>query len=244
MTPNAEAGGPPAESYGQLFLRFLRFGFLAWGGPVAQIAMIKQELVEEEHWISREQFNRVLAVYQVLPGPEAHELCVYFGMVARGRIGAVLAGLGFMLPGFVLMFLLSWAYVRFGLASPIIPAIFFGFKPAVAALTVRAVQRIGQHALKNRWLWGIAVAAGLATVLQVNFLITLALAGLVYGGITGGVGRGASGSRRVAVRSRSSATNCCGRTEHRRAVWVRAAYRLTHVRWSLHSHPVLAARCG
>jgi chromate transporter len=171
---------PPHESYSRLFLRFLRFGFLAWGGPVAQIAMIKQELVEEERWVSREQFNRVLAVYQVLPGPEAHELCVYFGMLARGRIGAVLAGLGFMLPGFVLMLLLSWMYVRFGLVSPLIAAIFFGFKPAVAALIVRAVQRIGQHALKDRWLWGIAIVAGIATLLQLHFLIALALTRLVY----------------------------------------------------------------
>ena len=65
------------QSFLKLFLRFLRFGCLAWGGPVAQIAMIKKELVEEEKWISTEQFNRALAVYQVLPGPEAHELCVY-----------------------------------------------------------------------------------------------------------------------------------------------------------------------
>src|SRR5919108_6509662 len=82
---------PPQESYLQLFLRFLRFGLLAWGGPVAQIAMIRQELVDEERWISSERFNRILAVYQVLPGPEAHELCVHFGMIARGRIGAILA---------------------------------------------------------------------------------------------------------------------------------------------------------
>src|SRR5918997_5518030 len=122
----------PREPYGQLFLRFLRFGFLAWGGPVAQIAMLRQELVEDEHWISRQQFNRVLAVYQVLPGPEAHELCVYFGMLARGRLGAVLAGLGFMLPGFGLMLLLSWAYVSVGLAAPLLAALLFGFKPAVA----------------------------------------------------------------------------------------------------------------
>jgi len=105
----------PQESYWQLLLRFLRFGFLAWGGPVAQIAMIRQELVEEEKWISKERFNRVLAVYQVLPGPEAHELCVYFGMLAGGRIGGLLAGLGFMLPGFVLMFALSWIYVTYGI---------------------------------------------------------------------------------------------------------------------------------
>ena len=110
LTEN-EIFAPPPQSYLQLFLRFLRFGLLAWGGPVAQIAMIRQELVEEERWISPERFNRILAVYQVLPGPEAHELCVYFGMLSRGRIGAILAGLGFMLPGFVFMFALSWFYV-------------------------------------------------------------------------------------------------------------------------------------
>src|SRR5512134_2177379 len=75
----------PREPYLKLFGRFLKFGLLAWGGPVAQIAMIRQELVQEERWVSNERFNRVLAVYQVLPGPEAHELCVYFGMLAGGR---------------------------------------------------------------------------------------------------------------------------------------------------------------
>src|SRR5436190_24356088 len=93
----------PREPYGKLFLRFLRFGALAWGGPVAQIAMIRRELVEEEQWIDRERFMRTLAVYQALPGPEAHELCVFFGTLSRGRVGGLLAGLGFMLPGFVLM---------------------------------------------------------------------------------------------------------------------------------------------
>lgn len=174
------AAGPPQESYLRLFLRFLRFGFLAWGGPVAQIAMIRQELVEEERWIEREHFNRVLAVYQALPGPEAHELCVYFGMVARGRIGAVLAGLGFMLPGFVLMLLLSWAYVAYGISAAGIGAILFGFKPAVAALIIRAVHRIGEHALTNRWLWAIALGAGLATILGVHFIAILLLAGIFY----------------------------------------------------------------
>src|SRR5262245_7853722 len=100
-TANSPAIQP--QSYAQLLRRFLRFGFLAWGGPVAQIAMIRRELVDEEQWISNERFNRTLAIYQVLPGPEAHELCVYFGYLARGRIGGLLAGLGFMLPGFLLM---------------------------------------------------------------------------------------------------------------------------------------------
>ena len=98
---------PPALSYGALFLRFLRFGALAFGGPVAQIAMIRRELVDEERWISSEQFNRLLAAYQVLPGPEAHELCVHMGTLRAGRLGGLLAGLGFMLPGFLLVLGLS-----------------------------------------------------------------------------------------------------------------------------------------
>src|SRR4026207_815144 len=121
----------PHESYLQIFLRFLRFGLLAWGGPVAQIAMIRQELVDEEHWVTSERFNRVLAVYQVLPGPEAHELCVYFGMLSRGRIGGLLGGLGFMLPGFLLMLLLSWVYATFSLSSPLVVGAFYGMQAAV-----------------------------------------------------------------------------------------------------------------
>lgn len=145
-------------SYRRIFWRFLRFGFLAWGGPVAQIGMIRRELVEEGKWISRERFNRVLAVYQVLPGPEAHELCVYFGMLARGRIGGLLAGLGFMLPGFLLMFALSWFYVRHGVQSPFFSGVFYGMQAAVPALILRATHRIGEHALTKPWHWLVAVA--------------------------------------------------------------------------------------
>lgn len=171
----------PRQSLVSVFLRFLRFGFLAWGGPFAQIAMIRQELVEEEKWISPEKFNRVLSVYQALPGPEAHELCVYFGMMAGGRAGALLAGLGFMLPGFVFMLLLSWFYVTYGISSPIFQSVFMGMQPAVAALIVRAVHRIGSHALhENAWLWTIAFLGGLAQLLRVNFLLILLIAGLSY----------------------------------------------------------------
>jgi chromate transporter len=143
--------------------------------------MIRQELVEEEKWISREKFNRVLSVYQVLPGPEAHELCVYFGMLAGGRLGALLAGLGFMLPGFVLMLLLSWFYVTYGINSPLFQSVFMGMQPAVAALIVRAVHRIGSHALhRDAWLWGIAFLTAFAQLLNFNFVVTLVLAGFIY----------------------------------------------------------------
>jgi chromate transporter len=170
----------PYESYGRLFRRFLRFGLLAWGGPVAQIGMIRQELVDEERWVSNARFNRVLAVYQILPGPEAHELCVYFGMVARGRIGGLLAGLGFMLPGLLLMLLLSWFYTTYGVNSALFTAAFIGMQAAVGALIVRAVHRIGGHALYDRWLWAIAIGAGVAHLVGVSFVITLAGAGIVY----------------------------------------------------------------
>lgn len=170
----------PNESYGRIFLRFLKFGLLAWGGPVAQIAMIRDELVDEQRWITRERFNRVLAVYQVLPGPEAHELCVYFGMVAGGRLGAFLAGLGFMLPGFMLMLALSWFYVAYGIASPVFAAVFYGFQASVGALIVRAIHRIGEHALHDRWLWGVALLNAAAKFLNVNFIVALAAGGLIY----------------------------------------------------------------
>ncbi|MBL9188938.1 MAG: chromate efflux transporter [Opitutaceae bacterium] len=176
----AEAVHAPAESLGRLFLRFLRFGALAWGGPVAQIDMIRQELVAQEKWISPGHFKRLLAIYQVLPGPEAHELCVHFGMLARGRWGGIVAGLGFMLPGFVLMFLLSWLYLTAGLTNAAFAAIFLGIQPAVVALIVRATHRIGGHSLTDAPLWIIGLLAAGGEALGVSFWITLPLAGLGY----------------------------------------------------------------
>jgi chromate transporter len=170
----------PREPLLQLFLRFLRFGALAWGGPVAQIGMIRQELVDEERWVSGAQFNRVLAVYQILPGPEAHELCVYFGMLSRGRWGGILAGLGFMLPGFILMFALSWAYVRFGLQTEGLLAVFAAVQVAVAALIVRAVFRIGGHVVTDRWLWAVVILAAAAQLAGVHFGLILSVGGLIY----------------------------------------------------------------
>ncbi|MBE2272086.1 MAG: chromate efflux transporter, partial [Anaerolinea sp.] len=180
LTPSQEQADVPREPYLKLFLRFLRFGALAWGGPVAQIGMIRQELVDEEHWVSSERFNRVLAVYQVLPGPEAHELCVYFGMLSRGRLGGLLAGLGFMLPGLVLMLLLSWFYLTYGIHSPLFAGAFYGMQAVVGALIVRAVHRIAGHTLLDRWLWAIAVLAFAAQIVGISFAITLTVSGVVY----------------------------------------------------------------
>lgn len=171
---------PPTLTYLQLFVRFLKFGFLAWGGPVAQVAMLRRELVNDERWISSERFNRLLAVMQVLPGPEAHELCVHLGMRARGRLGGVVAGLAFMLPGFVLMLALSWLYFRMDIAGTALGAAFLGVQVAVIALIVRAVHRIGEHILVDRWLWTIAIVGAVASAAGVPFWITLPAAGVVY----------------------------------------------------------------
>jgi chromate transporter len=134
-------------TYAALFGRFLRFGLLAFGGPVAQIAMIRQSLVEEERWISPAGFNRLLAVMQVLPGPEAHELCVHLGVRAKGRLGGLLAGLGFMLPGLLLAVLLV------------------------------ATVRIGRHLIESWALLGIAAGAAAASLAGLPFWLVLPLAG-------------------------------------------------------------------
>jgi chromate transporter len=156
------------DSYASIFFMFLRFGLLAWGGPVAQIAMLRDELVGRRAWITPEKFRRVLAIYQALPGPEAHEICVYFGMIRAGRIGALLAGLGFMLPGFLLMLLLAWGYQHYGPAT-LLP-LFVGVAPAVTAMIVRAAHRIGTHVLVEKSHWMAALASILLTLLGGHFL--------------------------------------------------------------------------
>ncbi|WGM48893.1 Chromate transport protein [Brevundimonas sp. NIBR10] len=177
---------PPTLTYPALFLRFLRFGAMAFGGPVAQIAMIRKELVDQERGISSGHFNRLLAVLQVLPGPEAHELCVHLGMRARGRIGGLLAGLGFMLPGFLIMLGIGWAYVSLAPAMSVLAGAFLGVQSAVVAVIMRAVHKIGGHILEDRWLWGIAGAGLIATLVGVGFWIVLLAGGVAYALVKGG----------------------------------------------------------
>ncbi len=180
MTPAEtipSAGGAGRETLPRLFGRFLRFGLLAWGGPVAQLEMIRQELVERERWVTPAHFRHLLAIYQALPGPEAHEMCVHLGTVARGRWGGLLAGLGFMLPGFLLMLAASWWYVRADLAAAGALAVFLGLQPVVAALVARAAWRLGRQALAERALVGVAAAVAALQILQVPFWLSLPLAG-------------------------------------------------------------------
>jgi chromate transporter len=180
--PAPSAAAPPAhhDSRRSIFLRFLKFGALAWGGPAAQIAMIKQELVDEERWVSEETFKKTLAVYQVLPGPEAHELCVYFGRIRGGKLGGLLAGLGFMLPGLLLMLGLSVLYVEAELAGHL-EEIFYGLTAAVGAIVARALVRLSRTFITDVPLALLAVAAFALTLFAgLSFVLVLLGAGLAY----------------------------------------------------------------
>jgi chromate transporter len=173
---SASAYDPPRA----IFVRFLKFGALAWGGPAAQIAMIKRECVDEERWVDEETFKKTLAVYQVLPGPEAHELCVYFGRIRGGKLGGFLAGLGFMLPGFVLMLALSVLYVEADLADNL-DELFYGLKAAVGAIVARALVRLSRSFITDVPLALLAAAAFALTVFaSVSFALVLLGAGLAY----------------------------------------------------------------
>jgi len=142
--------------------------------------MLKRECVDEENWVSEETFRKTLAVYQVLPGPEAHELCVYFGRTRTGKLGGFAAGLGFMLPGFVLMLSLSALYVETDLAEDL-DTLFYGLNAAVGALVARAVVRLSGSFITDAVLAVIAIAAFALTLLaDATFILVLLGGGVAY----------------------------------------------------------------
>jgi chromate transporter len=143
-------------------LRFwLKLGFISFGGPAGQIAIMHTELVERRRWISEQRFLHALNYCMLLPGPEAQQLATYIGWLLHRTWGGIVAGALFVLPSLFILVGLSWIYLRFG-DVPVVAGIFFGLKPAVTALVLHAGHRIGSRALKNRWMWGIAAAAFVA----------------------------------------------------------------------------------
>jgi len=133
--PFEDNSNVPKLSIPRLFWFFLsNFGLFAWGGSAAQIALLKQKLVIQDKWISITRFQRVFSVYSVLPGPEAAELCMFFGCLSGGRLGGLAAGIGFITPGFVLMLLASYLYSLAGFTNVYFNASFRALQPAVAAM--------------------------------------------------------------------------------------------------------------
>jgi len=152
---------PPAVSLSEAFRYWLKLGFISFGGPAGQIAIMHQDLVERKRWISERRFLHALNFCMVLPGPEATQLAIYIGWMMHKTRGGVIAGALFVLPSLVLLILLSWIYAAFG-NVPAVAGILYGIKPAVTAIVVFAAYRIGSRALKNGVLWAIAAAAFIA----------------------------------------------------------------------------------
>jgi chromate transporter len=140
---------------------WLKLGFVSFGGPTGQIAMMHEELVERRHWISERRFLHALNYAMVLPGPEAQQLATYIGWLMHGTLGGVAAGALFVLPSLVLLCALSFIYVVYG-DVPAVAGVLYGVKPAVTAIVVFAAYRIGARSLHNALLWLIAAAAYVA----------------------------------------------------------------------------------
>ena len=174
MPPSA----PQPVSFGKAFLYWLKLGFVSFGGPAGQIAIMHEELVERRRWISENRFLHALNYCMVLPGPEAQQLAIYIGWLLHRTPGGIVAGVLFVLPSLFILIGLSWIYMAFG-SVPLIAGLFYGIKPAVTALVMHAAWRIGSRALKNAWLWAIAAAAFLAIfLLELPFPLIVLAAGV------------------------------------------------------------------
>lgn len=177
---------PPGiqPTFAEAFRFWLKLGFISFGGPTGQIAIMHAELVEKKRWISNERFLHALNYCMLLPGPEAQQLAIYIGWLLHRTWGGIVAGALFVIPSMFILWGLSYVYVTFGKVAWV-AAIFYGLKPAVLAIVAAAVIRIGRKALKNEVMW---VIAGLAFVaiyfLKAPFPLIIIAAGLL--GIVGG----------------------------------------------------------
>ncbi|MEK8033503.1 chromate efflux transporter [Ideonella sp. DXS29W] len=201
--PTDHAAQTPAPSqvlWREAFAFWLKLGFISFGGPAGQIAIMHEELVERRRWISEKRFLHALNYCMVLPGPEAQQLATYIGWLLHRTAGGLVAGGLFVLPSLFILIALSWIYLAYG-QVPAIAGMFYGIKPAVTALVVHAAWRVGSRALKNAWLWAIAAAAFVSIfALQVPFPLIVLAAGVVgyLGGriapqhFAGGAGHGSA----------------------------------------------------
>lgn len=174
----ADQTPPPAVPRAEALRFWLKLGFVSFGGPAGQIALMHEELVERRRWISERRFLHALNYCMVLPGPEAQQLATYIGWLMHRTWGGIVAGGLFVLPSLFILVALSWVYMAFG-NVPAIAGLFYGIKPAVTALVVHAAWRVGSRTLKNGWLWAIAAGAFVAIfALGLPFPLIVLLAGL------------------------------------------------------------------
>src|ERR1051325_4856652 len=162
-----------------VFLYFLLLGFINVGGPVAQITMMYNHMVEKRHWLAKERFVKIMAFCHMLPGPEALQLAIYVGYLKRRVWGGILAGLTFILPGAVIMITLSWLYVKYG-RLPAINDFLYILKPAVLGIIAAGIVKLTRASIRSVFLAVLLVGAFLAIqVAGFNFLLVLLAAGLL-----------------------------------------------------------------
>ena len=181
---NTPSSRPEPVGFWEALRFWLKLGFISFGGPAGQIAIMHTELVERRRWISEKRFLHALNYCMLLPGPEAQQLATYIGWLMHRTRGGLVAGALFVLPSLFILIALSWIYIAFG-EMPLVAGLFYGIKPAVTALVVHAAHRIGSRALKNGWLWGIAGAAFVAIfALDAPFPLIVLLAAVIghFGG--------------------------------------------------------------
>ena len=172
--------GYQLPSWREVFLYFLLLGFINVGGPVAQITMMFNHMVERKRWLSHDRFVKIMGFCHMLPGPEALQLAIYVGYLKRKFLGGVLAGLTFIIPGALTMIVLSWLYVTYGKLPPVGNALYV-LKPAVLGIIAAGIIKLGRAAIKSLFLALLLVGAfvGLRW-LGINYLLLLLLAGVLH----------------------------------------------------------------
>ncbi len=177
--PDASAGFVPAPSFGEALRFWFKLGWISFGGPAGQIAIMQTELVDRRRWIDQRLFLSGLNFCTLLPGPEAMQLATYIGWRLHGLKGGIVAGAFFVLPGAAIMLLLSWLAAAYG-NVPVVEALFYGLKPVVIAIIAGAVWRIGNRALKGGPAVAIAAAAFVAIYFAgIDFPWIVLAAGLI-----------------------------------------------------------------
>ncbi len=178
MNTAASPATAPVVSFRSALKFWIKLGFISFGGPAGQIAIMHDEVVERQRWIGENQFLRALNFCMLLPGPEAQQLATYIGWRLHGTLGGLAAGAFFVIPSIFVMLLLSYLAVAH-IDIPAIAAAFYGIQPVVVAVVVEAVLRIGKKALKHRVLYGFAAAAFIAIfVFKVPFPVIVGAAAL------------------------------------------------------------------
>lgn len=166
-------------SWREVFLYFLFLGFVNVGGPVAQITMMYNHMVEKRKWLSNDRFVKIMAFCHMLPGPEALQLAIYVGYLKRRLVGGILAGITFIVPGAAVMILLSWLYVKYGKLPQVNNALYV-LKPAVLGIIAAGIIKLGRASIRNVFLGVILVGSFIGMRFAgINFLLILIIAGVL-----------------------------------------------------------------